>query len=178
MGANQGLYSILAAKNASCIQVHAFEPIDEVAARLRANLSLNESRSVSVTEAAISDRSGSAQVGLDPSHSGTTSLREVAATGHNTRSKTIRCISRIELEDMVEATGDRIVVKIDVEGFEETVLAELASCSFFSQVTDVFCEVDEKWVQYETLVQLLEAQGFREFLKLGSGRHYDVHARR
>lgn len=155
VGANQGLYSILAAKNPSCTQVPAIEPIDEVAALLRANLSLNDCRGVSVAEAAISNRSGSAQVSLDPSHSGTTSLRSEAPTGPAIRSKMIKCISRIELDDMVGTTDDRIVVKIDVEGFEATVLAELASCSFFSKVTDVFCEVDERWVGYEALVQCL-----------------------
>ncbi|HEY6598477.1 MAG TPA: FkbM family methyltransferase, partial [Pseudomonadales bacterium] len=178
VGANQGLYSILASKNKMCERVHAFEPIHDTAAYLKENLKLNGCGNVSVWEVALTDKSGSFQMESNPAHTGIASLRDGAKQSDSASLKTIRGISRVELNDLEAPEGCRIFVKIDVEGFEETVLNELIACSFCSRIDDIFYEVDENWVDPHRLVALLRSRGFNEFVKVGGGAHYDVHARR
>ncbi len=178
IGANQGLYSILASKNKMCRRVHAFEPIHDTATYLRENLKLNDCGNVSLWEVALSDKSGSFQVESDPAHTGAASLRDAGKQGNNALLETIECISHAELSDLEAPEGCRIFVKIDVEGLEETVLNELIACPFFSRIDDIFYEVDEKWVDPHRIVALLRSCGFNEFDKVGGEEHYDVHARR
>jgi FkbM family methyltransferase len=178
IGANQGLYSILASRNKTCQRVHAFEPIHDTAAYLKENLKLNDCRNVSLWEVAVTDKSGSFKMESNSAHTGTASLREGANKGNSAFLETIEGISHVELNDLEAPDGCRIFVKIDVEGFEETVMNELIACSFFSRIDDIFYEVDEKWVDPDRLVALLRSCGFNEFMKVGGGEHYDVHARR
>ena len=178
IGANQGLYSILASRNKMCQRVHAFEPIHDTAAYLKENLKLNDCGNVSVQEVALADKSGSFQMEANPAHTGAASLRDGASHGNTAFVETIECISHVELNDLEASEGCRIFVKIDVEGLEETVLSELIACPFFPRIADIFYEVDEKWVDPDRLVALLQSCGFNEFVKVGDGEHYDVHARR
>jgi hypothetical protein len=127
---------------------------------------------------ALSDTSGMFQVKSNAAHTGIATLRPGANIGNSAFLKTIESISHVELNDLEAPEGCRIFVKIDVEGLEETVLNELIACPFFSRVDDVFYEVNGKWVDPDRLVALLRSCGFNEFVKVGAGEHYDVHARR
>jgi FkbM family methyltransferase len=178
IGANQGLYSILASKNRMCARVHAFEPVRETAALLRENLHLNGCNNVSVNESAISSRSGTYPIATNPEHSGSTSLRAETTAEESGHLKQIECVSHLELERLEAQVGCRIFAKIDVEGYEETVIRELIACPFFPRMRDVFYEVDERWVDPGRLTSILRSRGFNTFDKIGDGQHYDVHARR
>lgn len=174
IGANQGLYSILAAGNPVCRGAIAFEPVPETAEVLEANLALNRSRGVAIVRKAISDRAGRVALSVEPGHSGTASLRSGAEGGRIE----IETIDAAGLEQIVPAGAPEIVVKIDVEGHEAVVLAELMKCSFQPRIAAIFYEVDQRWVDPETLRKLLQENGFSEFRKVGNGSHYDVLAER
>jgi FkbM family methyltransferase len=178
IGANQGLYSILASRNSMCTRVHAFEPVRETAAYLRENLQLNGCENVLVSESAISSQSGTYPIASNPAHTGSASLRAGTTAESGGQLRQIDCVSHLELEHLEAPVGCRIFAKIDVEGYEETVLGELIVCPFFPRIQDVFYEVDEKWVDPERLASILRSCGFNAFDKIGDGQHYDVHARR
>lgn len=181
IGANQGLYAILAARNRNCLQVHAFEPVAPVAALLNANVSLNHAHHVIVHQQAISDRAGHIDIAFDPRHSGTSSLAAAAGTHKvpdHPRRMRLETIDQRGLDALIEPDGPRILIKIDVEGHEETVVAELSRCRFLPRVEAIFYECDESVTDVAAVEATLRAAGFAAFVKVGTGSHYDTLALR
>ena len=117
VGANEGIYSGRLSQLAP--RVVSFEPIPWFADRLRRKLG----RNVTVVEAALSNRSGTAQLRI-PYHEaiemhGTSTLEAHNPLPGATRVRLIDC--RLEkLDDVVEAPVG--FIKIDVEGHEVPVL--------------------------------------------------------
>lgn len=178
IGANQGLYAILAARNPLCRGVHAFEPVPETAALLRRNLELNRvSDRVTVIEAAISDWQGDMEIRLPQNHSGGATLR-LAAEGRGMRSIRIATTDATGLSALAIADRLPILIKVDVEGHEATVLHQLLRSRHATAVTAIFYECDETWVDAAGIEAELRAAGFRRFDRIGTGTHYDVLAQR
>lgn len=178
IGANQGLYAILAARNPQCRGVHAFEPVPDTAALLRRNLALNGvAGRVDVVQAAISDRQGTMQIHLPQNHSGGATLR-AADTAQDLRAVDIATTDAAGLGELVIPEGLPILIKIDVEGHEATVLQQVLQSRHAAAVMAIFYECDETWVDAAAIEALLRAAGFRSFEQIGSGTHYDVLARR
>ncbi|MCE8513586.1 FkbM family methyltransferase [Ruegeria pomeroyi] len=180
IGANQGLYAVIAALNPNCRKVHAFEPVADTAVFLKRNLRLNRCRSVRVHRAAVSDHVGTAQITLRQDHSGAASLegmngRKLDEPG---RVIEIKTLSAAELQRKIGTPRARVIVKIDVEGHEEVVLAQLMQCAFFDRVTDLFYECNESWISPQRIETSLRARGFTRFDRQGEGTHYDIHVRR
>lgn len=180
IGANQGLYSILAARNPACRAVHAFEPVAPVADLLEANLALNHAQRVVVHRQAISDKAGRIQIAFDPRHSGTSSIAPVRddAALAGLRTTILETIEHKTLDAMISAGDARILIKIDVEGHEETVVSEISKCSFLPRVAAIFYECDESVTDVAAVESTLRAAGFIQFVKVGMGTHYDTLALR
>ncbi|MDP6706886.1 MAG: FkbM family methyltransferase [Alphaproteobacteria bacterium] len=178
IGDNQGLYSLLASKNPNCRRCHAFEPVEETASILRENIELNEISNIDVHEVAISDVEGASSIHIKASHSGAATMRDIGDETWSDVPVSIRCITHKELENIV-GNEHRLIVKIDVEGLEESVLKQLAACSFFDKISDVYFEVDSNWVDLDTILNLLKDKGFQNFERSGENDlHYDMLARR
>lgn len=177
IGANQGLYSVLAAKNPRCSHVLALEPVAETFDVLNENISVNGvADRVVALRAALSNRGGTAELAFHPSHSGTASLAGKSNFDPD-HTETISLVTIEEVDRHVPESG-AIIIKIDVEGHEDVVVAELARSRHLKRVQSIFYEIDEKWNDAAAIRQKLEAMGFSSFTKLGVGRHYDVLARR
>lgn len=177
IGANQGLYSLLAAKNPRCQKIYAFEPVLQTFELLQQNLVLNECSRVIPVQRAISESRETVEIVMDDQHSGATSLQQ-AQSGTGGRSVTIETICAADLNALVESEGRPILIKLDVEGHEEIVLTELLKCDFFQDVAQIYYECDERWVSAERLYQALVKAGFTRFEKIGKKSHYDVLASR
>lgn len=177
IGANQGLYSILAAKNENCICVFAFEPVTKTFGFLVDNISQNDLvHRIRPVKAAISSRSGHMTIEVDKNHSGRSSVdRKLEA--RSTYSETINLLRPSNIDSRLPETGE-IVAKVDVEGHELVVITELVGCKFFRRVESVFYEVDERWTDPNEIETVLRNGGLRHFVKIGSGTHYDVLASR
>lgn len=177
IGANQGLYSLLAAGNNFCQQVFAFEPVSENYQYLTNNLRINDASSKTLTfRAAIAENHGPYQICLKRGHSGAASMRPQQPT-KSQRYETIQGINAADLHNLFRFIK-RAIIKIDVEGFEKTVIDELVKSGVLTRTQAVFYEVDERWSQPQLIRQQLEGQGFKNFQKFGSGYHYDVLATR
>ena len=176
VGANQGLYSIIAAQNPACIHVYAFEPIKSTASFFSKNLQLNNvDCKVFIIEKAISLISGKQQIHVFPNQSGRASLKP-----HHNYSNTvdIDVISSKELDEMLKENKARIVLKIDVEGSESEVLRTIFASKLSAQVESIWFEVDEGWTNQETLINFVKERGFSNIKKVGQGLHYDILALR
>lgn len=174
IGANQGLYSLLAARNPHCTSAIAFEPVAATFALLRDNIALNGAGAViKPVHAAVSLHSGMATIATDAAHSGTASLRGAEpASGEDIR------ILGIGGVDALLAGTVKLVVKIDVEGHEETVIEALMASEHRDRISATFYEVDTRWTDGPAIEARLRAAGFTRFARFGIGRHYDILAER
>lgn len=181
IGANQGLYSLIAAQNPRCQQIIAFEPVPATYARLAANVALNggEARTV-LHQLAIAASVGEVQINVAADHTGTATLAGrdgQNASGPPAGGVTIHTINA-PLVDPRLAGKLPMFVKIDVEGLEAEVIAELSKTNAFARMTAIFYEVDDRWASAAAIETLLRGAGFTRFAKYGRGHHYDVLASR
>jgi FkbM family methyltransferase len=181
IGANQGLYSLIAARSPKCRQVIAFEPVPSTHARLAANVALNGGAAKTALHLlAIADTTGEVRINVAPDHTGTASLAG-RDNGKAEGGVTIETIDAPLLDPLLAGDLPRelsMFVKIDVEGLEAVVIAELAKTPSFARVAAIFYEVDDRWASAGEIEALLRASGFTRFVKYGRGHHYDVLASR
>ncbi|VVS98672.1 conserved hypothetical protein [Erythrobacter sp. EC-HK427] len=177
IGANQGLFSAIAATNPACEAIIAFEPVPATHALLSENLALNGANGrATPLMAALSDNEGELTIGYQPGHSGVASLTAQRRDTLDSR-LTIRTVTVAAL-DAVLPPDLPIIVKIDVEGHEETVIAQLLQSAHADRIEAVFYEADERWSDAAAMRDKLAAAGFGSFTKLGIRRHYDMLAQR
>ncbi len=170
VGANQGLYSLLAARNPKCEQVYAFEPVASTVDLLRENIRINGMQErITTIPLAISDHTGDGAISVDSHHSGVASLNHIV--GRETQVVGLTTVEDIAAR--ISPADLPLVVKVDVEGHEQVVIAQLMASSLASRVSVVFYEVDEEWCDPERLSTPLVEAKFR-LRHVGSGTHYDV----
>ncbi len=124
VGANVGIYSLLAAKAGA--RVLAIEPQPAVFARLSFNIAAaGMTDRIAAFEGAVSDREGTLEIAIDERN-----LGHSGADTEGTRRLTVACRPLLALMD--ENGIDRAdVMKIDVEGAEDVILK-----SFFDTAPD------------------------------------------
>lgn len=179
IGANQGLYTIIAANNKNCVRIFSFEPVFQVFNLLKKNLILNKKLNKShLINKAISDKEGTQKIFYNKFFSGKSTLRNKK---NLTKEKLkfyqdISCINYNKLNMYLKGYEDyNIVVKVDVEGLEFTVIKELFKSSFSKNINEIFYEVNINWCNPEKLKDYLKKKGFNYFNKFSNNQnHYDL----
>lgn len=177
IGANQGLFSLLAARQPACDAVFSFEPIASNFAYLNDNFWVNRlSDKVTLFRAAIASERGTRMIDVNPRHSGAASLRTMTRPEGRKQEK----ITTVNARDLRRLLADvhNCIIKIDVEGMELTVIRQLDRAGVLARARAVFYEVDLRWCQPEVLEEYLSWAGFNQFQRIGRARHYDVLATR
>lgn len=176
IGSNQGLYTIIAAKNPHCKQAIAFEPIDETFKLLQRNLELNNVMPKCIAlPKAIDSLTNTRQISFNPKHTGSASLANQSI--HSTSHKSIETIDHSILNHILSDLNEDIFVKVDVEGHEFTVLSQLLKTHKSGLIRGIFYEVDTRWTEPEQIEELLREHGFSSFDRIGtSTSHYDIFA--
>jgi FkbM family methyltransferase len=176
VGANLGIYSLVASKNPNIKKIYAFEPQPDIFKCLNINLKKNLSARVIAFPCAISEVTEESELRIKDGHSGTATLR-MGTLQESDFSGAIKIkkvnYEFLDLEIMVDR-DEKIAVKIDTEGHEEQVLAELMKTKFWGQVFNVFYEVDERYVNQEKILNMLHEKGFSVIRKIGKSPHYDL----
>jgi FkbM family methyltransferase len=176
IGANQGLYGLIAARNPRCRHVFAFEPVPATADLLQSNIALNGAeRKITLLRKGISDHAGQIAIAIPEGHSGAAAI---GRTLEGAREQVIEVTDGAGLAELVRCEVGRLIVKIDVEGHETTVIAQLLASPLIAQVQTIFYECDERWIDAAQIRRDLEAAGFTRFETVGGGAHYDVLASR
>lgn len=177
IGANQGLFSLLAAQQQSSDAVFSFEPIASNFAYLNDNFWINRlNHKVTMVRAAIAHEQGAQVIEVNPRHSGAASLR-TAARGDGKYHEKIITYNAKDLTTLL-ADVSNCIIKIDVEGMELTVIRQLDEAGVLARAQAVFYEVDLRWCQPSVIEQYLQKVGFNQFQRIGRTRHYDVLATR
>lgn len=177
VGANQGLYSLIAAQNPHCLRVVCFEPVRSSYDLLAENIQLNPNADKIVpVRAAISSTGGREQIHVKEGHSGAASFHSDFHAG----SKGVEEIDVLASEgiEALVPQGGVVVVKIDTEGHEKIVIEELGKGAFFDRVASIFYEINEQWSDAAAIKAILETYGFDNFQIIGEGTRYDVLASR
>lgn len=165
IGANTGLFSILAARIRPHLRVVAIEPNPETAARLRENIALNELESrITVLEAAVAAASGTITLHVPDGVFALSST--LAPEGHEGSIPGHRAISvkALSLGAIVEAHGVPGAIKIDAEGHEAAILEDSAAVLAAYQPKILIEVLDD--APFDRLAGLLLSHGYR-FARLG-----------
>lgn len=164
IGANAGIYSLAALAVRPDAAVYAFEPTPEIAAGLRRTAQLNDLATLSVEEAAVLNRDGTALLcryrGGRRANAGMNYIRADRGGRDGERVRTVsldaycarQCIARIDL------------IKIDVQGHEDSVLEGAAGLLASGRLSCVLLELNWAGAQAacpaRRCIRLLEQAGY------------------
>ena len=124
IGANTGFYSVMFAMKNLCPRIIAFEPDPGNYARLMTNLRLNNlTERVEVMPLALGDREGEVRLYEGGSHNRGEST---IAVPEQTPQDKFHQVRVARLDDLYAFSGQRLMLKIDVEGYEFEVLSGMA----------------------------------------------------
>ena len=130
IGANIGVYTclfgLLASGQSRLKRVYAFEPSHKAFRRLKRNLDINSLTSVSAFQVAVGRESGFVDFFQPEDHLTNGSLDKGFASYFSNRVgvSTVVAVGANELANLL-VPGERVLVKIDVEGFEAELLQAL-----------------------------------------------------
>jgi FkbM family methyltransferase len=139
IGANTGVYALLAKAINPQARVYAFEPVDRIFAKLEKNVQRNN-LDIKLEKSAISNMTGEAVI-YDPMYENVTSVAvntNLAPEGEEYAAVSIKTIT---LDDYCKEQGLHSIdlIKIDVESHEPEVLAGYTRLHEHQPV--IFCEV-------------------------------------
>tara|TARA_B110000503_G_C7009088_1_gene354843 strand:- start:65 stop:832 length:768 start_codon:yes stop_codon:yes gene_type:complete len=173
IGANQGLYSLIAGNNRNFINIYAIEPVNPTFRLLKKNIKLNNCKNIKLIESAISSKNGYKNIFLEKNHSGASTLNPKHTNAYNDNLK-IKTINYLRLNRLIK--GERkLIIKIDVEGHEKIVINQLIKSNFFKRIDHIFLEVDNSYVDIKATLSKFKKLGFKKFKKTSKIKtHYDI----
>ena len=141
IGSNQGIYSLVAAKNKNFKKIYAFEPVAENFKLLKNNIKLNNLNNIISKKFAISEKNAVNYISFNKAHSGSSSL-EIKKIQSKKLIK-INTINYTKLKKLIDLKNP-LIVKIDVEGHESVVLDQLIKSNLIKNVEFIYVEIDFK----------------------------------
>jgi FkbM family methyltransferase len=113
IGANAGFYAIIGARAVGPGgQVYAFEPMPQLADRVRENATLNSMSNLAVVQAAVSDKDGVTAFGVQSPLSGLGSIGRAGTTAEQVSVQTLR------LDTFSAGHRPPTLILVDIEGDE------------------------------------------------------------
>jgi FkbM family methyltransferase len=175
IGANQGLFSLIAARNPACEAIVALEPVADTHARLARNLAANGAESrASALNFGLSDHDGMRSIAMNTVHSGLATLEDHLPAGDpHIASQQVETRTMQALDAHLPAHLP-IFVKIDVEGHEAVVIDQLLQSPHAARVIGIFYEHDRGWSDRAAIEERLARAGLATTRKYGRGRHFDA----
>lgn len=161
IGANMGLYSLIAAKNNNIQNVFSVEPVREIAKIIKLNALQNKLlEKINILNVAIANKPGVQKIKLFQNHSGGATMRDVFID-KEFKEITIQSKNYEYLNNAIKTKFD-VHVKVDVEGLEEQVLEQVFKTTWAPQIKSIFLEMDSRFCDVESLKKILVQNGFEE----------------
>ena len=172
VGANTGVFTLLAASVSSRINVVAFEPLHDIYMKLRHNVELNQDLSARITtvKAALSGSSGKTHFYETINDAGLFSTSSSLEFGHvqyiGSEFRTLE-VSTVTFDEWAEANDlkDAALMKIDVEGHESAVLQ--GAISFVKRVRPLIVVELLAGAKYPFFQEFVEACNYMSFSATG-----------
>jgi FkbM family methyltransferase len=176
VGANIGVYSVLAAKANPQARVHAFEPTPEVLTSLQQNIELNNLSNITVNGLAVGKENGTAFLQRCTGVDGTNEGMNFIAPSEEVDCKSQIPVSMVSLETYCEQQGIQQIdlMKVDIEGGEFDAFVGAQSLIDRQAIKCIFFELAE-WAasrsghSTDDIKRLLADAGYRLF-EIHSGR--------
>ena len=180
IGANAGLFGLLAAAHLRDGIVFAFEPNPIVYRQLLRNIELNATTNLIPLHVALSEHPGLLPLTFDPQHSGVSRLVLHQSTNHTRdRPFLVPALPVDSLPFIAEtAKGRPVYAKIDVEGYEVSILRMLFASRLAAALETIIVEIDPANLAnfnhtVDDLYATAERAGFEGKLGRGHAEHYD-----
>ena len=162
IGANQGIYSLVASKNKNIKKIYSFEPVPYNFKSLKNNIKLNNSKKINVIKAAISSRNKNKYISFNKFHTGTSSLD--LKKNNKTKVINIKTINFKYLNKLIKLDY-KLIIKIDVEGHELIVLKQILKSKLIRKVEYIFVEINFKKNNYKEIKRSLKKFKFTQIYK-------------
>jgi FkbM family methyltransferase len=173
IGANIGVFSLVAALNPSIVSIHSFEPDLESFAFLERNILRNNAGKITPHNFAIGKTAGTSTLIKREGHSGVSRIHTVQ-NEQGGSSTTINMVNNNYLDAIFDSERNNIFVKIDVEGYELVVLETLREANLFPLIQDFFIEFDRQTGEVQLVEEFLRKHMFIESGRWGSNSHWDA----
>lgn len=173
IGANMGLYSLLAAQNKNISQVISVEPNPTVIDYLKDNIAYNNSHVVTVLEGAVSGSSTTVELCYDDWHLGMGSIER-----QGSHRVIVKSFNRDYFSTHFLKIKNDVFLKVDVEGAECEVLEEIFAASNSDIIKNIFIEITPKWIsqdKIERIYRLMRLNGFKLNWRSRSNDQYDAY---
>jgi len=141
IGANQGIYTLVASKNKNIKKIYSFEPVPENFSLLKKNIKLNNSSRIIPKKVAISSYNESRYISFDKNHTGTSSLD--LKKKNSDKLIWIKTINYKYLNELIKLNY-KLIIKIDVEGHELVVLKQIIKSNLIKKTDFIFIEINFK----------------------------------
>lgn len=162
VGANLGYYSVLLALQVPGLEIVAFEPDQRNRLQMGANMFMNGvADRITLLDTAVSDRSGT--VSFLPAAATSTGQSKVADVPEAVS------IPAVALDDAVPASGRRIAVKMDIEGFEAVAVRGMRRLVAENQVV---MQVESFEHNHAALDEQMQSMGMRLLRSIDEDRYY------
>lgn len=178
VGANYGLFTVLASQRLVHGHVLAFEPNPDIYSRLIYALQLNHTDNVTAMNCAVGGTSGSMKLQCSEAHSGIAKLIEdgTLPTGHSVEVPVIN-LAESDLFDK-DRNGSVMHIKLDVEGYELEIIRALRRAPWYDRVRTLVVEIDDRYLRTygcdaKELYTTLQDDGFTPRIGFVSKDHYD-----
>jgi FkbM family methyltransferase len=158
IGSNIGLYAVLLGRMPGVRKVHAFEPVARNFNQLCANIFVNRLDGIVLPHRlALSDRSGTAEIQIDPRSTGVSTLDAETAARRKGAYRASETVRLAPLDELITLEGARVFAKIDVEGHTLEVLAGMVR---LLARNEVFLQVELFDRDRAPIIAALESAGY------------------
>ena len=146
VGANIGIFSILAAQQSPQVKVIAFEPNKTIFQTLNHNISRDNLHNIYPFNATITSIDGEASLNIDNHHTGKSYIQTQQGESYN-----ILSLSKRSLSFLKTLQFNKGIIKIDMEGCEAQVLTALDPIISMKNIKTVIIEIStEQLAQFQT----------------------------
>jgi FkbM family methyltransferase len=174
IGANIGVFSLVAELNTNIVAIYSFEPDLETFSYLEKNVSRVKSNRIFCHNYAVGTEAGDARLTKNPGHSGISRI-DSSSDELSSNCTSIKMINHIYLDQVFNAETENYFVKIDVEGYELECLIALRMTDFFPRIRNFFIEFDSGFGKVLEVEEFLRMNKFTESNRWGSSEHWDAH---
>lgn len=172
IGANLGVFSLVADKNPYFSKIYAIEPNTNFMDVLQQNVKHNQAHKIVLLPFGISDSTGQMQLNQHKTKNGSGNLSEKRETYHDVQMKDHSLLDAI----IDENPNKRFVLNIDVKGSEPQVMRQLLLSRMKRHVDAIFIKVNPKLnsaEQIEDLYKDLRLMGLKEVRRFNGTHQYD-----
>jgi FkbM family methyltransferase len=173
IGANIGVFSLVASQNPSIVEIHSFEPDLESFEFLQLNIQRNNATRIIPHNLGISRNAGLAHLSKNEGHSGASRIIPEINEFEGQYSS-ITLADYHYLNSVFTSKEVKYLVKVDVEGYEIDVLETLRSADFFPLIQGFFVEFDYELGKIKEVENFLGENSFVELARWGSDAHWDA----